>query len=77
MVSGLFADMDKVPMEAVIKRAALTEKDWWYLENRIRVHIHELMMPYLTKAEQSREAVREMREQMNSNRNTIEDLAMG
>jgi len=29
-------EWDKMPMDAVIKKANLTERDWYYLESRIR-----------------------------------------
>lgn len=64
-------------MEGILKKGALGERDWYHLESKIRSHIHDLMQPYILKAEQSRDAVRDMREIVNSLRATIEDLSMG
>lgn len=74
---GNAADMDKLDMSGLVKRAALGERDWYYLENRIRTQIHELMNPYLIKIDQAKDTVREMRDQVNNSRATIEDLALG
>lgn len=64
-------------MDKVIQRAQLGEKDWFYLENRMRQHMHDMMQPIFIKSDQARDAVREMREQVNQHRATIEDLSMG
>jgi hypothetical protein len=74
---GRAQELDKMSIDQVVKRAQLNEKDWYYLENRIRGQIHDMMQPLFIKADQAKDAVREMREQVNSNRATIEDLAMG
>lgn len=39
--------------------------------------MHDMMQPIFIKADQARDAVREMREQVNQHRATIEDLSMG
>lgn len=40
---GKPADLDKLGMDKLVQRANLGEKDWYYLENRIRQHMHDMM----------------------------------
>jgi hypothetical protein len=70
------AEWDKLPMDAVIKKANLTERDWYYLESRIRTQIHDLLLPYITKTEIIKDQFRDVRETVNNCRATIEDLQM-
>ena len=70
------ADWDKLPMDAVIKKANLTERDWYYLESRIRTQIHDLLLPYISKTDLIKDQFRDVRETVNNCRATIEDLQM-
>ena len=40
---GRPAELDKLGLDKVIQRALMGEKDWYYLENRIRQHMHDMM----------------------------------
>ena len=63
-------------MDAVIKKANLTERDWYYLESRIRTQIHDLLLPYISKTDLIKDQFRDVRETVNNCRATIEDLQM-
>ena len=66
--------MDKLPMDQIIKKAGLQERDWYYLETRIRAQIHEMMMPVLQKTETMNGIVRDAKDSVNNFGATIEDL---
>ncbi len=62
-------------MDNMIKQVAgLGQKDWYYLENKIRSHIHDLMQPYVLQINVAKDNVREFREHINGSISTIEDL---
>jgi hypothetical protein len=71
------AMMDRLPMDQMIKKANLGERDWYYLETRIRSQIHEMMVPVLQKSETMNNIVRDAKEAINNFGATIEDLQMG
>ena len=66
--------MDKLPIDQVIKKAGLQERDWYYLETRIRSQIHEMMLPVLQKTETMSGIVRDAKDSVNNFGSTIEDL---
>lgn len=66
--------MDKLPIDQVIKKAGLQERDWYYLETRIRAQIHEMMLPVLQKTETMNNIVRDNKDSVNNFGATIEDL---
>lgn len=71
------AILDKLPIEKVIKKAGLQERDWYYLETRIRAQIHDMMQPVLQKTETMSNIVRDAKDSVNNFGATIEDLQMG
>ncbi len=66
--------MDRLPIEQVIKKAGLQERDWYYLETRIRAQIHDMMQPVLQKTETMNIIVRDAKDSVNNFGATIEDL---
>ena len=52
----------------------MQERDWYYLETRIRAQIHEMMLPVLQKTETMNGIVRDAKDSVNSFGATIEDL---
>ena len=66
--------MDKLPIDQVIRKAGLQERDWYYLETRIRAQIHETMLPVLQKTETMSGIVRDAKDSVNNFGSTIEDL---
>ena len=41
-----YVDKDKLALEDLIRNGQPVEMDWFYLENRIRTFIHDLISPY-------------------------------
>jgi len=66
--------MDRFPIEQVIKKVGLQERDWYYLETRIRAQIHDMMQPVLQKTETMNTIVRDAKDSINNFGATIEDL---
>eukprot|EP00347_Sterkiella_histriomuscorum_P006647 403351970 len=69
-------DRDKMPMEDLFKGGKPADMDWFYLENRIRTFIHDLVTPYARRTIDAKDQLSDIKDMIIADRKNIDDLKM-
>ncbi|CDW90573.1 UNKNOWN [Stylonychia lemnae] len=80
-------ERDRLPMEDLFKAGKPVDMDWFYLENRIRTFIHDLVTPYAKRqifkrsncqqrTIEAKDQIMDIKENLINNQKSIDDLKM-